>query len=309
VGVQSHPTQKFEKAAVAPLTTDAGNGLSQVQQPSGERVAMNLKPSSQPLDSNTVTPSPAKPPSDDIALTKIYRVGPNDVLDVRVNDSQSPKSTLFTITPAGLLEYPLLVEPLTVTGLTVEEIGARIAEDLKKRALIEDPKVIVGVRDYGSHTIIISGLVKDAGTKFLMREAIPLYVVVADAQPLPEAAKVTLVRNDLNQIFEVDLTRAADMNLLVRPGDVLTFQPNVTQFVYIGGEVKVPGEKTFRRGLTLTQAILTAGGVTPKASVAQIARDDGRGFLAETSFKLKDIASGKTVDPLLKPGDRISILR
>jgi protein involved in polysaccharide export with SLBB domain len=142
-----------------------------------------------------------------------------------------------------------------------------------------------------------------------MREAIPLYVVVADAQPLPEAAKVTLVRNDLNQIFEVDLTRAADMNLLVRPGDVLTFQPNVTQFVYIGGEVKVPGEKTFRRGLTLTQAILTAGGVTPKASVAQIARDDGRGFLAETSFKLKDIASGKTVDPLLKPGDRISILR
>jgi protein involved in polysaccharide export with SLBB domain len=168
---------------------------------------------------------------------------------------------------------------------------------------------MVGVRDYASHSILVSGLVKDSGTKFLMREAIPLYVVVADAQPLPEAARVTLVRNDVNQIFEIDLTQAADMNLLVRPGDVITFQPNVTQFVYIGGEVKIPGEKTFRRGLTLTQVILTAGGVIAKPKVAQLARDDGRGFLVETRFKLKEIVSGKTADPLLKPGDRITILR
>jgi len=284
------------------------NQTSSTAEPDGERIAMNVTPSSEPLPANSVTPTPAKSSTEDNSLTKLYRIGPNDVLDVRVNDPQSPKSTLFTITPSGLLEHPLLVEPLLVTGLTVEQIGTRIEDDLKTRALIENPKVIVGVRDYGSHSIIVSGLVKDSGTKFLMREAIPLYVVVADAQPLPEAARVTVVRNERNQIFEIDLSRAADMNLLVRPGDVITFQPSVTQFVYIGGEVKSPGEKTFRRGLTLTQVILASGGVTSKSTLAQIARDDGRGFLVETSFKLREIVSGKTVDPLLKPGDRISIL-
>jgi protein involved in polysaccharide export with SLBB domain len=247
------------------------------------------------------------PSVDQVSLTKVYRVGPGDVLDVRLNDSSSSASTLFTVTPSGLLEHPSLDAPLAVTGLTVDEVGTKIEDDLKRRALVENPKVLVGVRDYASHTILVSGLVKDPGTKFLRREAIPLYVVVADAQPLPEAAKVTVVRNELNQMFEIDLTQASDMNLLVRPGDVITLHPNVTQFFYIGGEVKIPGEKTFRRGITLTQAILTAGGATAKGKVAEIARDDGRGFLAGERFGLKEIGSGKTSDPVLKPGDRITI--
>jgi protein involved in polysaccharide export with SLBB domain len=134
----------------------------------------------------------------------------------------------------------------------VEEIASKIEEDLTKRALIESPKAIVGVRDYASHTILVSGLVKDSGTRILRREAIPLYVVVADAQPLPEAAKVTVVRDETNQIFEIDLAQASAMNLLVHPGDVITLQAGETQFIYMGGEVKSPGEKTFHRGLTLT---------------------------------------------------------
>ena len=165
------------------------------------------------------------------------------------------------------------------------------------------------MRDYASHSILVSGLVKDSGTKFLRREAIPLYVVVADAQPLPEAAKVTVMRNESNEIFEFDLTNVSQMNLLVRPGDVVNLRPNETQFIYIGGEVKEPGEKSFRRGLTLTQAIISAGGVTKKSKVAEIGRDDGRGFLIKTSYKLKDIQSGKTIDPLVSAGDRITILR
>ena len=248
------------------------------------------------------------PPTEELPLTKIYRVGPNDVLDIRLNDP-GQQSTLYTVTAAGLLEHPLLNEPISVAGLTVEEIGTRLDEDLRKRAIIENPKAVVGVRDYASHAVLVSGLVKNAGTKFLRREAIPLYVVVADAQPLPEAAKVSVVRNESNQIFEIDLDQAADMNFLVRSGDVITLSPNTTQFIYIGGEVKVPGEKTFRRGLTLMQAILSAGGVGPKAKIAEIARDDGKGFLVPTRFKLKEIVSGTEMDPVLKPGDRISILR
>jgi len=243
----------------------------------------------------------------EIALTKSYRVGPGDVLDIRVNDNASQQSTLFTVTPAGLLEHPMLAEPLPAGGLTVDEIGGRFESELKRRALIDNPKVSVGVRDYASHMVLVSGLVKDSGTKILRREAIPLYVVVADAQPLPEAARVTVLRNESRETFEIDLTEASEMNLLVRPGDVITLLPNVTQFVYIGGEVKLPGEKTYRRGLTLTQAIISAGGVTPKAKEARLGRDDGKGFLVVTSVKLKDIESGKVQDPVVQPGDRITI--
>ncbi len=287
----------------------------------GVQISMNVKPAPpQPVKTGP-PPQPVKTEStekpseetnnaaaNDLALTRIYRVGPNDVLDIRINDSASPQSTLFTVTSAGFLEHPMLAEPLSIAGLTVDEISARIESDLKRRALIDNPKVSVAVRDYASHTVLVSGLVKDSGTKILRREAIPLYVVVADAQPLPEAARATLVRNESNETFEIDLAQSSDMNLLVRSGDVITLLPHVTQFVYIGGEVKLPGEKTFRRGLTLTQAIISAGGVTGKAKEARLGRDDGKGFLVVTRFKLKEIESGKVPDPAVQPGDRIMIV-
>ena len=269
--------------------------------------AANEAPKDTPKESAKEKPKevPAETPAE-IPLTKIYRVGPSDVLDVRINETAS-QSTLFTVTPTGFLEHPLLPEALQVRGLTVDEIATAFEAELKRRALVENPKVTVGVRDYGSHMILVSGLVKDSGTKILRREAIPLYVVVADAQPLPEAARVTVLRNESNQTFEIDLTEAKEMNLLVRPGDVITLHPSVTQFVYIGGEVKSPGEKIYRRGLTLTQALLAAGGVMPKAKEARLGRDNGEGFLAVTRYKLKEIESGKVPDPVVKPGDRIMI--
>jgi protein involved in polysaccharide export with SLBB domain len=305
--VQPESALKPETQRTPPAKTDTNNDVE--QKAVGAQVSLNAAPAPRSLETRSVSPTATSTYGGDASWTKIYRVGPSDVLDVQLNDSQSPKSTLFTVTPSGLLEHPLLNEPLAVTGLTVEEIGAKLEGELSKRALIENPRVIVGVRDYASHPILVSGLVKDSGTKFLRREAIPLYVVVADAQPLPEATRVTVVRSEVNQIYEIELTQAADMNLLVRSGDVVTVLPSVTQFIYIGGEVKSAGEKTFRRGLTLTQVILAAGGVTPKARVAQIVRDAGGGFLVPTRFDLQAIGSGKAADPLLKPGDRIVILR
>ena len=260
-----------------------------------------------PAISSANGPATLVTPSAEISPTKIYRVGPNDVLDVRLSNNPGQQSTLFTITPAGLLEYPMLAEPMLVSGLTAEEIGAQIEKDLVKRAIAENPKAVVGVRDYASHAVLVSGLVKESGTKYLRREGIPLYVVIADAQPLPEAARVTVVSVD-NQTREIDLDDATEMNVLVRSGDVITLSPHTTQFVYIGGEIKVPGEKTFRRGLTLLQVVLASGGLNSKAKFAEIARVDDKGFLVPTRFQLKEIMSGNAVDPILKPGDRISIL-
>ena len=249
----------------------------------------------------------SKPEANDVALTKLYRVGPGDILDVRLTEDPSAQSTLFTVTSAGLLEHPNLSAPLLSVGFTVEEISAHIEDELKRQSSTKIPKVSVGIHEYVSHTILVSGLVKEPGPKILKREAIPLYVVVADAQPLREAGQVSVLRNESNESYLIDLLAQSEMNLLVRPGDVITLQASPAQYFYVGGEVKSPGEKTFRRGLTLTQAIIAAGGLSKKVKEARLARDDGKGFLVVNRYKLKDIDSGKIPDPVIQPGDRITI--
>ena len=251
----------------------------------------------------------AAKPSADEAPTKIYRVGPGDVLDVRLTDGVPAQSTLFTVTAAGFLEHAELSAPVRSAGLTVEEIAARIEEDLKQRSSIKNPRVSVAVEEYISHTILVSGLVKEPGTKSLKREGIPLFVVIADAQPLPEAGRVSVQRNASNESFLIDLSETSALNMLVRPGDVVSLLEREAQYFYLSGLVKSPGEKIFHRGLTLTQAIIAAGGLSKDGRKAELARDNGKGFLVVKRYKLKEIESGKLADPPIQPGDRITIIK
>ena len=237
--------------------------------------------------------------ANDVALTKLYRVGPGDVLDISVGPTDPAQ---FTVSSSGFLSYPKLTEPLQVRGLTVEEISTQLGSVTKGSGGFS-----VAVREYVSHAIMVSGLVKDPGTKILQREAIPLSVVLADAELLPEAGRAIIARSESNEVLTVDLLEAADMNSLVRPGDVITVKPTPPQFFYIAGKVKEPGEKAYRRGLTLTQAIIVAGGITGKSGEVRLARDDGKGFLIVNHYKLKDIESGNVKDPLIQAGDRITI--
>jgi polysaccharide biosynthesis/export protein len=297
--------------ALKPGDKNSQNRLAHAQKLLEQRRAQTKRPNvdngdgAPPIGSNISLGGSARAHD---ALTKIYRVGPGDVLDVRLIEGTPTQSTLFTISAAGLLEHPDLSTPLPSAGLTVEDITTRIEEDLKRHGAIKNPKVSVAVQEYISHTILVSGLVKEPGTKSMKREGIPLYVVVADAQPLPEAGRVSVQRNQSNESFMVDLSDAAGMKMLVQTGDVVTLRENEAHFFYVSGPVKSPGEKPFRRGLTLTQAIIAAGGLSKGSKQAQLARDKGKGFLVVTHYKLKDIESGKVPDPVLQPGDRITII-
>ena len=265
----------------------------------GEKTGGTESPNAAPERSPAMKSTPAA----NIELTKVYRVGPGDVLDVRLNNAAEPIP--ITISPTGLIEHQSLTAPLSVSGLTVEEINSKLDSELQKRSASASATVVV--RDYVSHAILVSGMVKEPGTKILRREAIPLYVVVADAQPLPEAGQAVVVRNETNETFTVDLANPAETSLLVQPRDVITLGAAPTLFFYVSGDVKAPGEKVFRRGMTLMQAIMTAGGLTGKSGEARLARDDGKGFLVMTRFKLKEIESGKVPDPTIQAGDRITI--
>ncbi len=268
-----------------------------------------------PGDSSTPSEDPkataAQPKSNPAPIdpSTIYRVGPGDVLDIRLLNAGGRESTLFMVMAGGLLEYPLAGEPLQVAGLTTEEIDKQLTAAVK---VYENPEIVVSVREYASHTVIVTGLVNDPGTKVLRREAVPLYVVLAEAQPRPEAGRATVMRQG-GQSFEAKLADAKAMATLVMPGDVVTLAalpPAPPQFFYVGGAVNSPGQKDFHQGLTLTQAVLASGGATRFAgSKVKVSRQGADGRLVTTEYNLKQIEAGKIPDPVLEAGDRLEVGR
>ena len=244
-----------------------------------------------------------------LALSSIYRVAAGDTLDIRLLNSSSRASTLYTVLADSTIDYPLAGEPLNVSGLTPEEIATRLASRIK---IYDTPQVSVGVRDYASHNVIVTGFVDNPGTKILRREAVPLYVLLTETPPRPEAAHASIVRAG-TQIAKVDLTDQTQTAMLVLPGDfikVVAAPPPAPKFYFIGGQISTPGQKDFHAGLTLTQAILASGGTTNAAgNKAKLSRQGMDKRLTTTEYNLKQIEEGKIPDPLLQPGDRLEVGR
>ena len=241
--------------------------------------------------------------------TEIYRVGAGDVLDVRLlNSATNNGSTLFTVLASGVIELPIAGGAIKVAGLTPEEIQTRIAKELKRRAVEENPKVSVGVRQYASHPVTVTGLVIHPGTRFLRREEVPLYVVLAESQLRNDGGRVVLMRNG-SPTQTLDLRDPAVLNTRVLSGDVITVTTRPEEFYFVGGRINLPGQKPFIQGITLLQAILAAGGAPRQSNLVEISREGADGRLVTMKYSLKEIKSGNVEDPRLHAGDRIEVGR
>ncbi|HKO96362.1 MAG TPA: polysaccharide biosynthesis/export family protein [Pyrinomonadaceae bacterium] len=240
--------------------------------------------------------------------TQIYRVGPNDVLDVQIAGNRQNESTLFTVGEQGFLEYPLAGEPISVVGLTTAEIAGRLRQRIK---ILDNPMVNVVVRDYASHAVTVTGFVAAPGRKILRREAIPLYAMLAESLVLPEAGRATITRQGRSPM-ELDLNDANHAATLIVAGDVIRVSgasQGPKEYFFIGGAIGSPGQKSFHDGLTLTQALLASGGVTLKGDARiRISRVGPNGRLVNSDHNLKKIQTGKVADPVLEKGDRIEVM-
>ncbi len=278
---------------------------------SGDATVSNSTATARVSPEPTTTTAPAAtakaPVVADLPLTDIYRVGAGDVLDIRLLNSAANHSTLYSVIDGGLLDFPIAGAPIPVAGLTTQEIQARISGALKRLAVAEQTQVAVGVRQYGSHTVVVTGLVGSPGTKVLRREAVPLYVLLAEIQPRLDASRVTIMRAGAAP-QTLDLNDAAALNFIVRPGDVINLTARQQDFYYIAGTtIGYPGQKAFQPGITLVQAILGAGGQAREGAV-ELSREGVDGHLATMKLNLKEIKAGKIQDPKLQPGDRVEVL-
>lgn len=241
-------------------------------------------------------------------LTEIYRVGVGDVLDIRLINSPNNGSTLFTVMPGGAIDFPVAGGAVKVAGLTPDEIKTRITAELKRRAVVENSQLSVGVRQYASHSVMVTGLVVNPGTRYLRRVAVPLYVVLSESQLRNDAGRVVIMRAGTNG-EALELSDPKTLNVTVQAGDVITVSNKPQEFYYIGGRINYPGQKVFQPGITLLQAILAAGGTRQKEDLVEVSRAGADGRLATIRYRIKEIKAGTVEDPKLQPGDRIEISR
>ncbi len=250
--------------------------------------------------------------TESVAPTEIYKVGVGDVLFISLQNAPAKTANYFTVLNDGTIDYPLAGEMINVSGMTVEEIEDSLKGKIK---LYENPQVSVKLREYASHSITVLGLVEKSGKKYIQREAIPLYVVRAEAVVQSKAERVIIKRAD-STTEKFDLKDPKYENILVFHGDIIEFTygegktENVSgsqQFFYIAG-VTQAGQRSFTSGMTLTQAILASGGLRKQtAKKVIVRRKNDQGLLTAIEFNLKDIKDGKAPDPILQAGDTIEI--
>jgi protein involved in polysaccharide export with SLBB domain len=265
-----------------------------------------------PATSQQATNNSANAATSIASPSAIYRVGAGDILDIRLTGGMSKDFTLFTVLANGTIDYPLAGEPVIVTGLTTDEIGARLSAALKRRGIFDRAQFQISIRDFVSHNVMVSGLVEQPGQKVLRREAVPLYVVLADALPRPDAGRVVIISRATGRTKTLDLADSAALNELVSHGDVINVQPRPQEFFYIAGDVGAAGQKDYHTGMTLSQAILAAGGATRsggKRTIVTVSRQGADGRLVPVDYVLQEIEDGKVPDPRIQPGDRIEVGR
>jgi protein involved in polysaccharide export with SLBB domain len=278
--------------------------------PAPLKAAVNESSNAASSAASSAATSTAEPVA--VSPTALYRVGVGDILDIRLAGGMAKDSTLYTVMSTGMLDYPLAGDPLNVVGMTTDEIGARLSAELRRRGVYDRAQFRIVVRDYASHTATVSGLVDQPGAKVLRREAVPLYVVLSEANPRAEAGRAVIISRATGQSKTVDLSDSAALNELISHGDIINITARPQEFFYIGGQINAPGQKDFHPGITLTQAILASGGVArdagSKVRVA-VSRQGADGRLVATEYLLNDIETGQIPDPRLQAGDRVEVGR
>lgn len=135
-----------------------------------------------PTQRNTKTTASTPP----VAVTDPpYVIGPQDVLNVNVWDQPTISRTV-PVRPDGKISLPLLND-VQAAGLTPDQLGAHISQDLHK--YMENPQVTVIVTQINSQHISILGEVNHSGT-FTMIPNMTILQALSDAGGFTPFAKL-----------------------------------------------------------------------------------------------------------------------
>lgn len=200
-----------------------------------------------------------------------YILGVNDTVTVTVY-GQPEFNVTTRIKPDGTVVMPL-IGPIQANGRTVLSLADDIKKILVQKGFLKDPIVNVEIGNYASKTVNVAGRVSRPG----------VYPLDQQYRVLEMLLKAGWVQNIYGDIYlrrgsdytEITLKTeqlvrgGPDKNPVLQPGDTL-FVPDPDTFI-IYGQVSRPGTYPLMPGMTIREAIATAGGVTALGSEKKVA--------------------------------------
>jgi polysaccharide export outer membrane protein len=223
-------------------------------------------------------PTPDKPATTTSTLSPAQRltVAPGDSLKVRIFEryggnifptiqGQSADLGIQRVAEDGSIKVPV-VGNVQVAGLDLNQIERRIIQQLGPQ--VQEPEVIVEFDAPRTHTVMVSGDVKNPGRVSMLEDVRSVVDAINKAGgPLASATgtanqlQVVVRRNGqviLTSQFS-DLLAGSDIG--VQKGDEIVVRPNSRIFTVLGAVVRSGNVEMTKHNLTLLEALGQVGGL------------------------------------------------
>jgi polysaccharide export outer membrane protein len=245
-----------------------------------------------------------------------YKIGAKDLLEIAVFELPELNQTV-RVSEDGSITLSLLGK-VEVAGLTAQELEKKLTTLLDQQ-FTKGAHVTVFIKEYQKISVI--GAVGRPGQYELVGPT-TLLQAIAQAGGLTAQAMNELFiyrRGDDGKQERIvikleDLTIGGnqDLNIELRPKDVVTVPIDQMLNVFVYGEVKSPGAISYlsSKKITLVQAIAQAGGTTEWAKKSQVMikrKDKKTGKEMQIHVNLKNMINGRIADINLEEGDIVIV--
>lgn len=241
-----------------------------------------------------------------------YRIGPKDLLEITVFELPELNQTV-RVSEDGSITLSLLGK-VEVSGSTAQELETRLAQLLDQQ-FTKGAHVTVFIKEYQKVSVIGAvgrpGMYELVGPTTLLQAIAQAGGLTAQAMneifvyrmgPDGKQERIVIILEDGNP----------EMNIELKPKDVLTVPIDQSLNVFVYGEVRTPGVIPYMssKKITLLQAIAQAGGTTEWAKKSKVVikrRDKRTDKEIKIKINLKKMISGKIADIVLMEGDVVIV--
>src|SRR5919112_482794 len=253
-----------------------------------------------------------------------YRIGPADVLDIRIYNRPQLSRDAVRVEGNGMIRMPLIENDIQAACMTEGELAKEISTRYAR--YYKNLQVDVFIKEYHSRQVAIIGAVNDQSRFELQRRVRLLELLTYAKGPSAKAGQtINIVHSTASspckQADETDESAAfssyklSDVlqgdpksNPYLEAGDIVTV-PEADQ-VYVVGNVFMPLTISLKEPITLTRAIAMAGGLkqdTRKDKIRVLRQEPGTTIRKEITVDLSAIEKKRSEDLSLAPNDIIDV--